>query len=195
MNCYIKFLSIILSITFLSCKRDNNRISDSFKLKVLNEILTDTTDLRLLDSTNQLIARFPFGSYWHIDTTKKAGRPTLEYISHSKYIGKRLNEDTIYIKNQLKANKNFDLIQLKEYGFQIEDNSIMLDSLKDGDIEVSAYNLYFWDNVTSIFKPVFNRKKDELYLQIVRDNYEYYVILRKDKNGKWFIKTTDVISY
>jgi hypothetical protein len=169
-------------------------ISNSFKLKVLNEILTDTTDLRLLDSSNQLIARFPFGSYTHIDTIGMVSTG-FEIISHSNYIAKRLNEDTIYIKNQLLANRNFDLIQLKEYGFQIEDNSIMVENLKAIDTGFSAYDEFFWKNVTSIFKPVFNRKKDEVYVQIVREQSEYYIVLRKDKNGKWIIKIKDVISY
>ena len=95
------------------------KVSDEFKLEFLNEILSDTTELKILLSKQQLISNFGSGYMLPpiLPLDPKNSRKT---ISHTKFISDTLNiMDTIFVRQQRMDNAKLDLNKLGEYGFKI----------------------------------------------------------------------------
>ncbi len=184
----IFYISILL--IYLACKREKEYpllISNEFKIEFLNEILSDTLDLKIITSKNQLISNYDYmvPPILPIDL-KNQGRS----ISHTKFISDTLKvNDTVFIMQQIEQNKRLDLNQLSKFGFKIFNLKTMVknkvpydsinkvvDSLNSG--KVNSYSFL------KISKPIFNKNKNLVYLMLEHGPWGETLILEKIDN-KW----------
>ncbi|MDC9722427.1 MAG: hypothetical protein PSN34_06595 [Urechidicola sp.] len=193
-------LLVVGVILFISCDEQTEvLITNSDRIDFLVEILSDTTELKIIKSKDQLISNHaslikPF--FWTIDKDDN-----IEVYSGSviKYISDSLRvNDTIFIKEQIKQNRYFDMDKLESYGFRIFDNKYynehpeidwqtrndMIDSLNIGK---KSYR------VLHISKPIFNKSFDLAFIRTRHGPSGQSLILEK-KDQKW-IKKNILSSY
>tara|TARA_R110001632_G_scaffold230106_2_gene367160 strand:+ start:563 stop:1075 length:513 start_codon:yes stop_codon:yes gene_type:complete len=161
-------------------------ISDEFKLEFLNEILSDTTNLKIISNKEQLITfgkLIPGMMPLHPDGGKS--------ISHFEFIADSLEvKDVDFIKRQFEKNMEFDYMQLEKYGFRVFD----LQKLRKNRGTFDLYDTLAEMNKgfdsfyrTIITKPIFNEKKDKAYIMV--NNFGGATYLLKMENGVWKIKS------
>jgi hypothetical protein len=161
-------------------------ISNKFKLEFLNEILSDTTNLRIISSKEQLLTTgklIPQMMPMHPDGGKS--------ISHFEFIADSLEVNDIdFIKRQFEKNMEFDFMQLQQYGFRVFDLRKMRKRTGTFDIynTLTEMNKGFDSHYrTIITKPVFNKQKDKAYIMV--NNFGGATYLLKKENGVWKIKS------
>lgn len=176
----------------ISCKQKelNIEIKSEDKIDFLNEILSDTINLKIINSKNQLISNYPFFPPPRLPMDEK--NPT-HSISHYEYISDTLKIDDIsFVRKQAKSNNNFKLDLLSHYGFKILDvetyfkQKISHDSVREIAHEYNKKH----DNVHSflvISKPIFNKDMNLAYIRLMQGYGGETVILEK-RNGKWMKK-------
>jgi hypothetical protein len=188
-------LTSILTILSLSCSDKKQSTQTAFsidnetKMEFLNEIFSDTTNLKLLPDQNIMISDFNF-----IPTLPKlifkddeyVNATYLEFLSHHLY-----EKDTLFIKEQIEKNKSFDLKQLSKFGYRVLNtrdlikSGVTVDSLstivqnKNTDTDNIYNGLYIL-----IDKPIFNKEMNRAYLSINTVNSGTDYVLKK-ANGNW----------
>ncbi|WP_299157714.1 hypothetical protein [uncultured Tenacibaculum sp.] len=191
-----KLYIITLTITIWGCfnkkKSDNELviISDIHKAEILNEILSDTIDLKLLPYQRALISEFNFLHKFPERIIEKEGE--LISVKYLEYLSHNLKEkDTVFLKDQIEKNKKFDLKILTKYNYQILNTCELLkkgvshDSLSSIAYErMTPSDRLYGASYFLIEKPIFNKKMNRVCLSIDRPNSgESFVLVRK--NGKW----------
>ncbi len=181
----------ILMILFLSlaCQEDRkteSKLTNQFKLEFLNDILSDTTDLRILSSKSQLVSNYPYIVPPHLPINPINQQKS---ISHVKFISEALQVlDTMFVKNQIMNNEALDLSELSSYGFNVFDlKSRIEDEVPYNDIldEIDSLNKGMENySLLKISKPVFNEKGSLVYIRIEQGSGGSSYIL-ENKNGKW----------
>ncbi|MGS2765286.1 hypothetical protein [Sinomicrobium sp. M5D2P9] len=192
---------IILYISFglflLACKKETKEnivITDEFKLEFLNQVLSDTTELKVLLTKSQLISNAGFGGMTPplLPVDPKNSKKT---ISHWKFISDSLKvSDTMFIRKQVSDNIHLDLNRLEKYGFNVfdlksklennEPYSAIIDSISEG---TENYGILKFN------KPIFNKDKNLAYLMLEQGAGGQTLILalvdgkwkKKNKFGDW----------
>jgi hypothetical protein len=186
-----KTISIISILLICSCKgpkKDAVRISNEFKLEFLNEILSDTTELKILVSKKQLISNAGSG-YMTPPFLPTDVKNLKNSISYTKFISDTLNiKDTIFVKQQRIDNAELDLNKLEDFGFKIFDlKSLLKRETPYNSIIELADSLNIGTNNYSYVKfsiPIFNKEKNLAYMRISQGSSGAALILEKE-NGKW----------
>lgn len=164
------------------------QISEEHKFELLNEILSDTTGLKILYSKKQLISNFG-GAYVLPPTLPRDPKKPKKTISHYKFIFDTLNiSDTVFVKQQMIENSKLDLNRLKEYGFKMFDlkglleKNVPYDSILDlaDSLNIGANNYSF----LRYSVPIFNKEKNLAYIILAQGSGGVTLILEKEE-GKW----------
>ena len=164
------------------------KISDEFKLEFLNEIFSDTTELKILNSKQQLISNsgseYMIPPFLPIDSKNPN-----KTISLNRFISDTLNiMDTVFVKQQRLDNVKLDLDRLADYGFAIFDlRSLAKKKVPYDSILHLADSLNKGTDNYSFIKfsvPVFNREKNLAYIMLSQGSGGETLILEK-VNGKW----------
>tara|TARA_E500000318_G_C3530144_1_gene200113 strand:- start:597 stop:1139 length:543 start_codon:yes stop_codon:yes gene_type:complete len=173
----------------MSCTQSRKKhieISDEFKLEFLNEILSDTSNLKIISNKEQLIT---FGEL--IPGMMPIHPNGGSTISHFEFIADSLEtQDIDFIRQQWIKNKDFDFMQLKNYGFRVFDLQKLRQETKSSDLfdTLEIMNKGFKSFYRTIITvPVFNEKKDKAYLMV--NNYGGAAYILKMENGKWEVKS------
>ena len=191
----ITFFAFILTIIFWSCsdkkqsKQTEFFIDNKVKVEFLNEILSDTTNLKLLPDQNIMISDFNF-----LPDLSNSIFKNNQYVkvSQIQFLSYHLNEkDTSFIIQQIDRNKTFNLKELSRFGFRILNTSellkkgVSIDSLstivlnKQTDTD-RLYNGYY----ILIDKPIFNKKMNRAFLSINGLHSGSRFVFKKE-NGNW----------
>ena len=190
-------MKIVIQTLFIfllfSCK---TKIEDNESTEFICEILSDTTELKIITSKNTLVSNFDW----------TPNRPIIGFddkdkeITQVTFISEILEEiDTLYVHKQLKSKNKIDFEKLKSDGFKIFDlctyssENLTLEEIRQKASELNAENkLKINNDFFIMFKnPIFNRKGDKVYLRI---NYltfgtEYLFIKENVKRNKSKIGT------
>jgi hypothetical protein len=187
--------TLIILVLFWNCsdkkkvEQTQIHIENEVKAEFLNEILSDTINLKLLPDQNIMISDFNFLPNFpqSVPINGEYAKVTeIEFLSH------HLKEnDTVFIKRQIKSNKDFNLTDLSKFGYRILNTSELLKNgnsvyelssivLKNQTETDTLYNGYFM----LIDKPIFNKDLDKAYLSVngLHSGTEY--IFTKE-NGSW----------
>ena len=198
-----KIFHLLVALTVLSCshykkpEKDNVTTRNIDKLEVLNKILSDTINLKLLPYQKILISDFNFLPKLPEKVIDREGEfisvSYIEYLSHNPK-----EKDTIFLKEQIKQNKTLDLKELSQYNYQIFNtselikNSVSIDSLTSLAYEKTSYSdRKYNESFILIDKPIFNKEMNRMCLGIHRPYSGENFIFMKE-NGKW--KKTSIIS-
>ena len=189
-NC-ISSIAIFFFL-FLSCKEKEkkqaieiNEITNEFRLIFLNEILSDSTNLKYYFTKNGLISNMtllPPPSFYPYDVEKE-----------SHYISEILNiNDTAFVSRQFKLNSNFSFDNLSKYGYKILDvKSIVKNKNPYNQIQDSVKKHYNGKNefgcLTTFSKPIFNKEKNKAYVRVGCGSSGCTLIFIKNEN-KWKIE-------
>ncbi|MDA0176213.1 hypothetical protein OOZ35_01775 [Mesoflavibacter profundi] len=191
----IHFLLFILIFNqIISCKKKNNTdlISNKFKIDFLVQILSDTTESKLLNDKRELVSNFTIvvPPSLPIDPINKN-----KSINLSQYISDTLNiNDIEFVKQQFIDNKRFSFNQLSNKGFNVIDiEKYYSNNIKWDSINKIASNYYKKENMKkyfsylSITKPIFNRELNLAYVRIRLGSGGMSRIYKK-VNGTWDVK-------
>ena len=185
------FIPIIL---FISCKREKsaisvekNEITNEFRLQFLNEILSDTLELKLIQSKSNLISNSDILPPPAFD---------VDFFSESNYISKVLEiNDTLFVQKQFDLNPTFNFDDLSKFGFKILDIKSIIEKGGDYNIILDEVNLYYKNCDTCcmlvLSKPIFNKEKNKAYLRMGCGSGGRSIILEKKLNKWKVIKELD----
>lgn len=183
---------ISVGILFLACKKEQKEdivITNQFKLEFLNQVLSDTTELKILTTKGQLISNAGFGGMVppFLPVDPKNQRKT---VSHWKFISDNLNvSDTVFIKNQVSDNKNLNLNELGKFGFNVFDLKSKLKNNEPFMSEIDSINDGTENyGILKFSKPIFNKDKNLAYLMLEQGSGGNTIIL-EFVDGKWKKKT------
>ena len=180
---------MLIGFVFISCKDDKSRIvnddlvSDQECIQFLNEVLSDTVNLKLIPSKRIIISNCDFHR-WNLSA--------FENYSDYDFLYELLEEkDTVFVKNQIDTLKCFRTTELKNFGFQVYDFKKRLDKVEYDSIpkeiekiNISNGNPEFGDGFIMIQRPIFNRKRDKILLRIDYTTSGIDYLLSK-KNNSW----------
>ncbi|WP_405370370.1 hypothetical protein [Nonlabens sp. Asnod2-A12] len=198
---------LLILIIFVSCENTNSnqeQISDQFKIEFLNEILSDTIHIKILNSKSELISNFSScfmappvsldystiraitgSKFQYTDAYSKENRDLseLELISNSL-----VESDTSFIQKQRKSVSNVNLNQLSNYGFRILDVKGMSKAkFSYNDILQVADSLNQKTGNYSFLKytiPIFNKEKNLAYIRLQKSSSGEVIVLEKIDN-RW----------
>ncbi|WP_299121511.1 hypothetical protein [uncultured Tenacibaculum sp.] len=190
MKMKLKIL-LLISVIIISYKTKNSEviISNTDKARILNEILSDTTDLKLIPYQRVFISDFNFLPQLPYMIEKEG---EFETVSHLKYLSHYLKEkDTLFLKKQIEKNKTFNLKMLAKYNYQILNTSELLkegvthDSLsKIVHERMTPLERLHNESYFLIDKPIFNKKMNRVCFGIHRRSSGEDFVFEKI-NGKW----------
>ena len=191
---FLKLFFLLIGFVFISCNEDkskviaDNLVSDKEYIQLLNEVLSDTVNLKLIPSKKVVIANCNIVSspVFHLGK-----------ISKLDYLCLNLKEsDTLFIKKQYKDSINFDSSELKNFGFEIYDlkskiDKVEFDSIK---LEIEKINISngkpeYFNTFSMLNRPIVNKKRDRIYVRINRLAGGQNFILVK-KNNTWKIESS-----
>ena len=186
---YLNLFLLLIGFVFISCNEDKSKVvkddsvSDEECIQFLNEVLSDTVNLKLIPSKKVVIANWNF-------TSKNVN--SIEIFSKYGFLYEILEEkDSVFVKNQYDNPKSFNPSELKNYGFQIFDlkskmKNFSIDSVK---VEIEKINILnrkreFEDDFIMLRRPIVNRKRDKILLRIdyINSGIDYLLI---KKNNTW----------
>ena len=168
---YLKLFFFLISFVFVSCNADkskvvnNDLVSDEECIQLLNEVLSDTVNLKLIPSKRIIISNCHFHR-WNLSA--------FENYSDYDFLYELLEEkDTAFVKNQIDTLDCFKTTKLKNFGFQIYNFKKVLDNVEYESIpreiekiNISNGNPEFGDGFIMLQRPIFNRKRDKILLRI-----------------------------
>lgn len=164
-------------------KPKETEITNGFKLEFLNQILSDTTGIKIITSKEQLISS---GEMIPVYLPLKRNRK--KTISHARFIADTLGvHDTLFVKKQMKANKTFDFNALTKYGFRVLNLEKKPDSVGIYDYTEKLNKGYDSFHRVMISKPIFNKELDKAYIMV--DNFGGHTMILEKKNDQWGIKS------
>lgn len=190
---------IISFILFISCKEnvtensiETNEITNEFRLQFLNEILSDTINIKLLSSKNDLISNrnsLPPPSFENSSVNKES-----DYISEILQIN-----DTSFFLKQFDLNSTLKLDDLSKFGFKVFDVNSMIKSGKGHYSILNEVNLYYEDCkdcksqcLLVISKPIFNKNRNKAYLRYGCGSGGRTLIFSKENNIWQIEKEIDI---
>lgn len=162
------YLSILVFI-IISCETDkNNIVTESEMTNFISEILSDTTNLKIIDSKKTLISNFDFTP--SLKPIKFEGYESTE----TKYLSDILEEkDTLFIYNQITSKTKINFNELEKQGFKIFDlcryskENLTFEEIKNEAIKSNKVNnLNYGDYFLMIKKPIFNKKRNKAILNV-----------------------------
>lgn len=169
-------------------------ITDEFKLKFLNDILSNKNDSLLFP-----IEKEPYINYWPYKYNGNRNDIRLNvivgkdanFVEYLDFIFKE--KDTTYISNQLKSNKNLKISNLSKFGHKsIDWNTIWYFDKNNKRVNIVSedsikrlYSEIKTSDQINLSKLVFNKKLDKAHISI-----NYYVrhtkeVLYTKENGRW----------
>ncbi len=184
-----------------SCHNDME-VNKKFKLKFLNQILSDTINLKLINSKKTLISNYtklePLNTIKVEGDTSNISKMIFYKISVAKRLSEVLNEsDTIFLKSQLKSNKDLDILELSKFGFNTIDIKNSYKNKASFEELLQLYATIRNENIRNglpedygfffITKPIFNKKLDKAFIRVQHKEFQAPVneyIITKVK-GKW----------
>lgn len=187
-------LFILISIQIISCKKKSNSelINNEFKIDFLVQILSDTTESKLLNDKRELVSNFTMvvPPNLPIDSINKN-----KSIKLSQYISDTLNiNDIEFVKQQFINNKRFSFNQLSNKGFNVIDiEKYYTNNIKWDSINKIVSNYYKKNNMINHFsyltltKPIFNRDLNLAYVRI-RLGSGGMSRIYQNVNGTWNVK-------
>jgi len=176
------FKILIFSLILINCngksksKTDidvliKTEITNNFKLEFLNQILSDSSETKLIYDKKELISNHPLlpPSFLSLDLENLT-----QSISHADFISETLNVfDVDFIEKQFAKNKQFDLSKISKFGFNVIDiRSYMESGVKLDSITKIAKKYYEKNNIKNysrvfyITKPIFNKELNLAYIRI-----------------------------
>jgi hypothetical protein len=190
---------IILLILFISCKEnvtensiETIEITNEFRLQFLNEILSDTVNIKLLNSKNDLISNrnsLPPPSFENSSVNKES-----HYISELLEI-----RDTLFVQKQFELNPTFSFDDLSKFGFNVFDVNSMHKSGKGYYSVLNEVNLYYKgckecksDCLLVLSKPIFNKNRNKAYLRYGCGSDGRTLIFSKENNVWEIEKEIDI---
>lgn len=186
---YLKLVLLLIGFVFISCIEDkskvvnNDSVSDEDCIQFLNEVLSDTINLKFIPSKRIIISNCDFHR-WNFSR--------FENYSDYEILYELLEEkDTVFIKNQIDTLDCFKTNKLKNFGFQIYNFKKVLDKVeydsiprKIEEINISNGNPEFGDSFIMFQRPIFNKKRNKVLLRV---DYMYSgeEFLLTKKNNTW----------
>ena len=186
---YLKLVLLLIGFVFISCNEDkskvvnNDSVSDEDCIQFLNEVLSDTINLKFIPSKRIIISNCDFHR-WNFSR--------FENYSDYEILYELLEEkDTVFIKNQIDTLDCFKTNKLKNFGFQIYNFKKVLDKVeydsiprKIEEINISNGNPEFGDSFIMFQRPIFNKKRNKVLLRV---DYMYSgeEFLLTKKNNTW----------
>ena len=185
----MRIFAFIFAILLVSCETDKeNAVSQAEITNFISEILSDTTNLKIMESKKTLISNFDFTPELLIEFE---GYQT----TRTQYISEILEEkDTLFIFNQINSKVKIDYNQLEKEGYRIFDliHYTKVDfTIEEIKMEASKLNetnnLKYGDYFLMMKKPIFNKKRNKVVLNVnsIGSGHEY---LLEKKENNW-IKT------
>ena len=190
---------LILILVNNSCNVESEKeieITEQFKLEFLNDILSDTINIKILSSKDQLISNIPQLHQPIYISLKNPNPYPVQNFNHAKFISDTLNiKDTLFVKSQFESNERLKLDELEQFGFRIFDMEDVYERQeKIGyfsiDEEIDSLNRgKNSSSILSISKPYFNKELNLAYVRIRHGSSGETLILEKE-NNKWKVKYT-----
>lgn len=186
---YLKLFLLLIGFVFISCNEDKSKavnddsVSDEECIQFLNEVLSDTVNLKFIPSKRIIISNCDFHRWIFSE---------FEDYSESEILYELLEEkDTTFIKSQIDTLDCFKTNELKKFGFQIYNFKKVLDKVeydsiprKIEKINISNGNPEFGDAFVMLQRPIFNKKRNKVLLRV---DYMYSgeKFLLTKKNNTW----------
>ncbi len=180
---------MLIGFVFISCKDDKSKVdsddsvSDEECIQFLNEVLSDTINLKLIPSKKVIISNCDFHK-WNLSN--------FEDYSELDFFYELLEEnDTTFINKQMDNLDCFKTTKLKNFGFQIYNFKKVLDNVeydsiprKIEKINIQNGNPEFGDAFIMLQRPIFNKKRNRVLLRV---DYMYSGVeyLLSKKNNSW----------
>lgn len=186
---YLKLVLLLIGFVFISCIEDkskvvnNDSVSDEECIQLLNEVLSDTINLKLIPSKKVIISNCDFHRWIFSEFEDYSDYEILYELLEEK--------DTVFIKNQIDTLDCFKTNKLKNFGFQIYNFKKVLDKVeydsiprKIEEINISNGNPEFGDSFIMLQRPIFNKKRNKVLLRV---DYMYSgeKFLLTKKNNTW----------
>ena len=194
---YLKLFLLLIGFVFISCNENKSKVvnddsvSDEECIQLLNEVLSDTINLKLIPSKKVIISNCDFHK-WNLSN--------FEDYSELDFFYELLEEnDTTFINKQMDNLDCFKVTELKNFGFQIYNFKKIFDKVEYDSIpkeikkiNISNGNPEFGDGFIMLQRPIVNKKRDKVILRIdYRTSGVQYLLSKKDnswekkKIGAW----------
>ena len=182
----MRIFAFIFALLLVSCETDKeNAVSQTEITNFVSEILSDTTNLKIIESKKTLISNFDFTPELPIEFE---GYQT----TRTQYISEILEEkDTLFIFNQINSKVKIDFNQLEKESFQIFDlihytkADFTIEEIKKEASKLNESNsLKYGDYFLMMKKPIFNKKRNKVVLNVnsIGSGHEY---LLEKKGNNW----------
>lgn len=191
---YLNLFLLLIGFVFISCNEDKSKVvndysvSDEECIQLLNEVLSDTVNLKLIPSKKAIIVN------WNIVNSQVFH---LGEMSELDYLCQNLKEnDTLFVKKQYKDSINFDCSELKNFGFEIYDLKSKIEKVEFDSIQKEIEKINISNGKPELFnsffmlnRPIINKKRDRIYIRINRlvGGQNYFLVKR---NNSWKIESS-----
>ena len=125
---YLKLFLLLIGFVFISCNENKSKVvnddsvSDEECIQLLNEVLSDTINLKLIPSKKVIISNCDFHK-WNLSN--------FEDYSELDFFYELLEEnDTTFINKQMDNLDCFKVTELKNFGFQIYNFKKLFDKVE-----------------------------------------------------------------
>lgn len=152
----MKIISLILIILCLvTCKSTQLKTGDVENYKLINYLLTDTVNIKLVCDGFKVISDIEFPSA----PCFEGASSTIEQLSIFL-----AEEDTSYIRFQLIKSKSFRTDSLSNFGFKIFKTSAFINKITYDSLFEILHKDY-GPGVISISMPIYNKEKTRAYIK------------------------------
>ena len=186
---YLKLFLLLIGFVFISCNENKSKVvnddsvSDEECIQLLNEVLSDTINLKLIPSKKVIISNCDFHK-WNLSN--------FEDYSELDFFYELLEEnDTTFINKQMDNLDCFKVTELKNFGFQIYNFKKIFDKVEYDSIpkeiekiNISNGNPQFGDVFFMLQRPIVNKNRDKVILRIDYMTSGITYLLSK-KNNSW----------
>ena len=186
---YLKLFLLLIGFVFISCNENKSKVvnddsvSDEECIQLLNEVLSDTINLKLIPSKKVIISNCDFHK-WNLSN--------FEDYSELDFFYELLEEnDTTFINKQMDNLDCFKVTELKNFGFQIYNFKKLFDKVEYYSIpkeiekiNISNGNPQFGDGFFMLQRPIVNKNRDKVILRIDYMTSGITYLLSK-KNNTW----------
>ena len=186
---YLKLFLLLIGFVFISCNENKSKVvnddsvSDEECIQLLNEVLSDTINLKLIPSKKVIISNCDFHK-WNLSN--------FEDYSELDFFYELLEEnDTTFINKQMENLDCFKVTELKNFGFQIYNFKKLFDKVEYDSIpkeiekiNISNGNPQFGDVFFMLQRPIVNKNRDKVILRIDYMTSGITYLLSK-KNNTW----------
>lgn len=186
---YLKLFLLLIGFVFISSNENKSKVvnddsvSDEECIQLLNEVLSDTINLKLIPSKKVIISNCDFHK-WNLSN--------FEDYSELDFFYELLEEnDTTFINKQMDNLDCFKVTELKNFGFQIYNFKKLFDKVEYDSIpkeiekiNISNGNPQFGDVFFMLQRPIVNKNRDKVILRIDYMTSGITYLLSK-KNNTW----------